>query len=151
MHRLVLQVQLFLRTKHLHKVLHFLFLKRNTLEVIYLTKPFFFGNKERDEGSSKKDRKEGEKEEESKRWREYRRVSINCGFSYLNTYHYPAVTGTIYIYVCAVYIEFHTYIHNVVVHKAQNQETTNVHHCEHHLQWFIVLGQVLQAFFCFTF
>ena len=120
MHRLVLQVQLFLRTKHLHKVLHFLFLKRNTLEVIYLTKPFFFGNKERDEGSSKKDRKEGEKEEESKRWREYRRVSINCGFSYLNTYHYPAVTGTIYIYVCAVYIEFHTYIHNVVVHKAQN-------------------------------
>ena len=68
---IVLKVQLFLRTKHLHKVLHFLFLKRNSLEVIYLTKPFFFGNKESDEGSSKKDRKEGEKEEESKRWREY--------------------------------------------------------------------------------
>ena len=71
MHRLVLQEQLLLRTKHLHKVLHFLFLKRNTSEVIYLTTPFFFGHKERDKGSSKKDRKEGEKEEESKRWREY--------------------------------------------------------------------------------
>lgn len=71
MHRLVLQVQLFLITKHLHKVLHFLFLKKNSLELIYLTKPFFFGNKERDEGSNKKDRKEGEREEESKRWREY--------------------------------------------------------------------------------